>query len=182
MGVADELVTVYERFVSLPWKANVSGSEREWMLVYPPDQERRIRFRMPNFEGVTKKAGHEWVLVDVTNAFGTWLGSQEYAEGYFRDPDALNIALEGFVAFVVSLITGALQSAARPGDSVVAVVGAGSLFPFARVSDVLKRVSGNVAGRLLVFFPGEKDGSTYRLLNARDGWNYLAMPITASRE
>jgi len=31
----------------------------------------------------------------------------------------------------------------------------------------------------LVFFPGERDGSNYRLLDARDGWNYLATPIAA---
>ena len=79
MTIADELVSAYERFVSAPWKENVSGSERQWMLVYPPDHERRIRFRMPSFEGVTKKAGHEWIPVDVTNAFGDWLGGQEYA-------------------------------------------------------------------------------------------------------
>jgi len=35
-----------------------------------------------------------------------------------------------------------------------------------------------IAGRLLVFFPGEHEGNSYRLLDARDGWNYLAIPIT----
>ena len=36
-------------------------------------------------------------------------------------------------------------------------------------------------GRLLVFFPGEVEGNNYRLLDARDGWNYLATPITADK-
>jgi hypothetical protein len=40
-------------------------------------------------------------------------------------------------------------------------------------------VSPEIKGRLLVFFPGEHDGGSYRLLDARDGWNYLAIPITA---
>ena len=35
-------------------------------------------------------------------------------------------------------------------------------------------------GRLLVFFPGVYEQNNYRLLDARDGWNYLAFPITAS--
>ena len=30
---------------------------------------------------------------------------------------------------------------------------------------------------LLVFFPGEREANTYRFLGARDGWNYLAVPI-----
>ena len=36
----------------------------------------------------------------------------------------------------------------------------------------------DIAGRLVVFFPGSRDGNTYRLLDARDGWNYLAHSIT----
>jgi len=38
-----------------------------------------------------------------------------------------------------------------------------------------------VEGRLLVFFPGEyhPENHTYRLLDARDGWNYLAVPLLA---
>jgi hypothetical protein len=47
-----------------------------------------------------------------------------------------------------------------------------------RVSDVLQRISGRVEGRLLVFFPGSLERGNYRLLDARDGWNYLAIPIT----
>jgi hypothetical protein len=29
-----------------------------------------------------------------------------------------------------------------------------------------------------VFFPGVYENNNYRLLDARDGWNYLAVPIT----
>lgn len=182
MTLADDLVTEYDRFVSLPWKDNLAGPERQWMLIYPPEQERRIRFRMPDFEGATRKAGRGWVTIDLTDVFGRWLGAQEYAEDYFRDPRALSIALGGFVVYVVVQIEDVLRSAAVDDDTVVALVGVGSLFPFARVSDVLQRVSPLVPGRLLVFFPGEKEGNTYRLLNAKDGWNYLATPITVSRE
>ena len=31
---------------------------------------------------------------------------------------------------------------------------------------------------LVVFFPGQKDDNNYRLLDARDGWNYMAVGIT----
>ena len=36
-------------------------------------------------------------------------------------------------------------------------------------------------GYLLVFFPGEKEGNTYRFLDARTGWNYLAVPILSEK-
>ena len=62
----------------------------------------------------------------------------------------------------------------------VALLGVGSLFPMVRVSDLIQRVSANVRGRLLVLFPGSFEGGNYRLLDARDGWNYLAIPIVAN--
>jgi hypothetical protein len=61
----------------------------------------------------------------------------------------------------------------------VAVFGVGALFGFTRVSRVLKLVEPYIRGRLVVFFPGVYDQNNYRLLDARDGWNYLAVPITA---
>jgi hypothetical protein len=50
-----------------------------------------------------------------------------------------------------------------------------------KVSALIERVQDLVQGRMLVFFPGEVDGNSYRLLGARDGWNYLATPITAEK-
>jgi hypothetical protein len=46
------------------------------------------------------------------------------------------------------------------------------------VSALLDALNEAVAGRLLIFFPGGHEGNSYRLLDARDGWNYLATPIT----
>jgi hypothetical protein len=43
---------------------------------------------------------------------------------------------------------------------------------------VLKLVEGDVKGRLVVFFPGTLEQNNYRLLDARDGWNYMAVPIS----
>ncbi|KUK61056.1 MAG: Uncharacterized protein XE10_1518 [Methanoculleus marisnigri] len=66
-------------------------------------------------------------------------------------------------------------------SSVVAISGIGSLYGIIRVSKVVEEIVKTVPipGRLLVFFPGERDGKNYRLLKARDGWNYLATPIEA---
>ena len=63
-------------------------------------------------------------------------------------------------------------------DTVVAVQGVAGLFGFTHVSLVLKKVVNDIRGRLLVFFPGEYEDNNYRLLDARDSWSYLAMPIT----
>jgi hypothetical protein len=53
-----------------------------------------------------------------------------------------------------------------------------SLFGFARLSQILKLVERDVRGRLVVFFPGQFEQNNYRLLDARDGWNYMAVPIS----
>ena len=64
--------------------------------------------------------------------------------------------------------------------SVVAVTGLASLFDFMRVSSLIERVEDSVRGRLLVFFPGEYAGNVYRFMDARDGFNYMAVPITST--
>jgi len=49
------------------------------------------------------------------------------------------------------------------------------------MSDVMDEVAGDIRARLVVFFPGSYDEKSYfRLLDARDGWDYLAVPISAS--
>ena len=63
---------------------------------------------------------------------------------------------------------------------VVAVVGLASLFDFMRVSSLIERVEDSVRGRLLVLFPGEYQRNTYRFMDARDGFNYMAVPITST--
>lgn len=67
---------------------------------------------------------------------------------------------------------------AGPGHRGSRLSGCGTLFGLARVSSVVEGIKEAVDGRLLVFFPGEHhpENHTYRLLDARDGWNYLAVP------
>jgi hypothetical protein len=65
-------------------------------------------------------------------------------------------------------------------NSVVAVTGLASLFDFMRVSSLIERVEDSVRGRLLVLFPGEYAGNVYRFMDARDGFNYMAVPITST--
>jgi hypothetical protein len=66
-------------------------------------------------------------------------------------------------------------------NTVVALSGVGSLFGFLKIKDVVDRLAPLVEGRLLVFFPGSYENNNYRLLDGYDGWNYLAVPITADK-
>jgi hypothetical protein len=63
---------------------------------------------------------------------------------------------------------------------IVAVMGLASLFDFVRVSSLVERVEDTVPGRLLIFFPGEYAANVYRFMDARDGFNYMAIPITST--
>lgn len=182
MGAIENLAKAYERLVRLPWDQNLAGEQRAWFAIYEPTQERRLRLRVPEFEVATKNAGHGWVQVDLTDTFAHWMANHEYREAYFESPDDMTLALEDFAAAVVTLLRDALTAPSVDANTVVAVVGIGSLFGLMYASDLLKRVTPSVRGRLLIFFPGQRNGSNYRLLDARDGWNYLAVPIEAAEE
>lgn len=181
MSFVDDLVTAYRHHVGLPWRTNLSPAERVWIAVYPPEQERRLRHRLDDFAVVTSEAGHTWTTVDVTDSFGTWLAAHEYREAYLNRPDRLtSAALEAFADDVVRQVEDALTAA--DSRAVVALVGTGALYPFVRASHVIEGVEAAIQGRLLVLFPGRVDGTSFRLLDARDGWNYRATPITATKD
>jgi len=83
-----------------------------------------------------------------------------------------------FVQYAAGRLRDAITAQGVDEDTVVAVQGVACLFGFTRVSLVLKEVVKDIRGRLVVFFPGEYEDNNYRLLDARDGWNYFAVPIT----
>ncbi|MCV6004025.1 DUF1788 domain-containing protein, partial [Escherichia coli] len=83
-----------------------------------------------------------------------------------------------FPSYVAERLRNRLCSPHITDTSVVAVFGVGALFGFCRISQILKAIEADIRGRLVVFFPGQYERNNYRLLDARDGWNYLAVPIT----
>ena len=179
MSAIDRLVTNYDRQVRLPWPGNVSGKQRVWFAVYPPAEERRLLARLPQFEALTLESRHGWTTVDLTGLLPEYFSAHEYREGIFQDPGnfSANNELETLAAERVS------QACAREeadATSVVAVLGLASLFDFIRVSSLIDRVEDSVRGRLLVFFPGEYQRNVYRFMDARDGFNYMAFPITST--
>jgi hypothetical protein len=181
MSTVEGLVRAYERFVRLPWDPSLAGPQKVWFALYEPAQERRLRLRVEQFETATKAAGHGWALVDLTDAFAQWMGEQDYRDAYFEQPDLLDLALQSeFTDYVTNQVTAVLTAPAVDANTVVAMTGLASLFGLIRASALLEAVAPAIRGRLLVFFPGQREGANYRLLDARDGWNYLAVPIEAT--
>ncbi len=178
-GRIERLVKRYRQFCELPWERSVAGPQRVWFVVYDKGDERRLRARLDEFEVATKAAGHSWRHVDLIDAFGCWLAAQEYRESYFESPEDLDLLLPEFERSVTDLIAGELSRDGVDQDAVVAVSGVAGLFGFVKVSSVVETVASKVSGRLVVFFPGEHEDNNYRLLDARDGWNYMAIPIKA---
>jgi hypothetical protein len=171
-------VDQYARQLALPWRQDLSGAERVWIAVYPPELERRLRFRLGEFELATTAAGKRWLSLDLTDSFGRWLSRQEYRESYFEHPELIAPALMGYEQELIERLKSALTEEEVDENTVVALSGVGSLFPMIRVSDLIQKSAQHVRGRLLVLFPGSFEHGNYRLLEARDGWNYLAVPIT----
>jgi len=179
MGRIEDLAERYRQHISTPWQRTVSGAQRVIMIVYDKELERTLRARKLEFEQATSAANHDWVEVDLTTSFAQWMAADDYREAYFESPTDLGLKLETeFAEFVADRVRNALTLSEASENTVVAVFGVGSLFGTTRISRVIKLVEPDIRGRLAVFFPGSLDRNNYRLLDARDGWNYMAIPIT----
>ncbi len=183
MGRIEDLAEIYRRHIATPWQRTVAGAQRVVMVVYDKDLERTLRARKIAFETATREAGHDWYEVDVSAAFAEWMAADDYRDAYFASPNDLQLKLDAeFPAFVADRIRATLGNTDVTANAVVAVHGIGALFGFARASQILKMVESEIKGRLVIFFPGQFESNNYRLLDARDGWNYLAVPITLHGE
>ncbi|MFB6271383.1 MAG: BREX protein BrxB domain-containing protein [Salinibacter sp.] len=177
MGRIEDLAAEYERHICVPWQRTITGAQRVVMVVYEKHLERTLRARLGEFEQRTTRHGHPWINYDCTTLFAEWMAAADYREAYFESPDDLDMKLrDEFLDYVAEPLREQLLAA--DADTVVAMTGVASLYGFARVSDVIRSVEPDIAGRLVVFFPGTKDDNVYRLLDARDGWNYQAHCIT----
>lgn len=179
MALIEELVGFYKAHISAPWQRNLAGAQKTIFVVYPKTDERRLRARLELFEMATKESGHGWVPFDFTTVFARWMANTDYRDEYFRSPSDLTIKLEtDFVQYAAEQLRATLSDSKADEKTVVAAWGVASLYGFSRVSLLLKEVENDIRGRLVLFFPGEYENQNYRLLDARDGWNYLAVPIT----
>lgn len=179
MARLEELVARYKAHIDAPWQKNLAGPQKTIFVVYPKTDERRLRARLDEFAIATRDAGHHWVLFDLTSVFAAWMAAARYRDEYFREPSDLTIKLEtDFLQHAADQLRVLFRSQDVDDDTVVAVYGTASLFGFTRVSLMLKEIEQDIRGRLVLFFPGEYENRNFYLLDVRDGWNYLAVPIT----
>lgn len=179
------LTAAYRQHLTVPWQDGVAGIQRVIFAVYDKADELRLRASIDEFQLITQESQRNWLLIDLTNAFPEWMAKQEYREAYFESPEDLAGYQAGELTQFVNELTAQLKirlETASDHNTVVALLGVGSLFGLARVSGIVEGLKDMISGRLLVFFPGEHhpETHTYRLLDARDGWNYLAIALTGS--
>jgi hypothetical protein len=107
---------------------------------------------------------------------------EDERSAYLRDVELSEDAAQpGFRDFLTKHISVHLTSIPEPERerTVFALTGLMELYDFLHVSEVIEGLDRNFPGILTVFFPGEREGNTYRFLGVRDGWDYLAVPILA---
>lgn len=180
MARIEKLVDRYKSYIALPWRRDLAGAQRAVFVVYDKADERRLRARKDLFILATQENGHSWREIDLTQAFAEWMARTDYRDEYFAHPEDLELKLEKeFRDYIARKVRSALTAEDTDDQTVVALFGVASLFGFAHVSDLMKDIEPDIRGKIVVFFPGEYDNNNYRLLDARDGWNYLAVPITA---
>ena len=107
------------------------------------------------------------------------MAEHDYRDAYFEDTELLETALPAVFDDLVAKVRSELASHPSP-DGVVALIGAGTMFGLGdamKVSALLNAVNDTISGRLLVFFPGGVENNNFRLLDGRDGWDYMAVVI-----
>lgn len=178
----DRLKTAYSKHIHIPWRDDASPEERVIFCVYSENDELILRSRVEEFAIETRDAGHKWLHFDLTNSFSTWLTSQKYGEQYFKRPELIMSTISGYASDIEQSFRDFLAADGADENTVVAITGVGTLFGFLKVRDVVATFAPLVSGRLVVFFPGNYENNNYRLLDAYDGWNYLAVPITSDTD
>jgi hypothetical protein len=175
MNLVDRLNLALKQRLRHPWTDHQSGGECVWFLVFDPGDVRKVLAGREEFRQSTEAAGKQWVEIDISGEFNTWMSAHRYAQQYFKRPQLAQTIADDFARY----LTDRLREQVKGGDASTlhVLLGAESLYGITRLSHIIRQMEDELPGRLLVFFPGSYVDSQYRLLNARDGWNYLAVPI-----
>lgn len=178
MASVETMITAFGERVKLPWRLDEPAAGRVWILWYDKAHERRIRGRLSEFREIAERKGKGWIEFDLAPEFAQWIARQKWFERAARRPNTLSTVLPQFEDELVNRVKEALAQCG-PND-LFALTGVASLFGIMRASTLIARVADAIPGRMLVAFPGTHQNGIYRLLDARDGWNYLAVPIPPS--
>lgn len=178
----EHLLRNYTKHLSIPWSESASGTERVWYLVYPPEEERRLRAHIPAFRDVTENAAYKWIEFDLTKRFGSWLAAHPQRDRVLASPDKRLARIVGAFERDIEGDLRTVLTSEADDETLVMLVGLGSLFGVTSVSRLVKTVADDVPGRLAGFFPGRWTDQAYHLLNGPGDWNYMATPITSTPE
>ena len=139
MGRIEELANRYLNHISAPWQRSLAGDQKTIFVVYPKEDERKLRARLDLFEMATIEAGHKWKSFNFTKTFATWMVNTEYRDLYFESPEDLTMKLQtDFLQYAAQELRNALTGLEFDEKTVVAVYGVASLYGFSRVSLILK--------------------------------------------
>jgi Domain of unknown function (DUF1788) len=177
LSTVDDLLFHFRRQVTLPWRPDTAAEYRVWIMHYDKALDRRVQARLPEFEEAVRRAGHGWSVMGLAPLVAPWLAAHELFGGLVDQPDELPSILPEFESHVVAKVRERLDQLG-PNDLLV-LSGASALFGLLRVSRLTQSVADSIKGRLLLLFPGRHSEGAYRLLDARDGWSYRAVPIPA---
>jgi hypothetical protein len=178
LSTVEDLQIAFRDRLRVPWRPDEAAAGRVWMLWYDKGQDRRVRGRLGEFRELAEREDKGWRDFDLAPQFGQWVAQQKWFERAAKRPSTLSMVLPQFEDELVRRVRGALKECG-PND-LFALTGVASLFGITRASTLIVRVADAIQGRLLVTFPGTHQGGIYRLLDARDGWNYLAVPIPST--
>lgn len=179
MSKIDHLARAFADHVAIAWPASSSGAQRVVMVVYDPSDERALRRKLDLFAQGATDAGNTWVSLDLTPLIAEWLAAHRYRETYFQEPEELFESGEDRISRAISdAVKAPLCTEEHDEHAVLAIYGVAAVFGFTNLSSVIARVEHAIRGRLVVFFPGRVHEGRYRLLDARESWDYHAVPIT----
>jgi hypothetical protein len=177
MTYVDRLNQALKDRLRHPWSQDKSGGERVWFLVFDPDKLRTVLAHKEAFRLSTEAAGKRWEEIDISREFGAWMANHRYARRYFARPSLATTIADDFASALVANIKRQMDERRVDEQTLVVITGTESLYGINKLSHVTRLLEDAIPGRLLVFFPGEYREPQYRFLDARDGWNYLAIPI-----
>jgi Domain of unknown function (DUF1788) len=177
LSTVDDLLGQFRRQVSLPWSHDTARDYRVWIMHYDRTLERRIQGRLHEFEALALQSGHGWTTLNLAALVAPWFALHELFDGLVDQPDELLGLLPDFEAHVISTVRARLKVLGE--QDILALFGVGALFGLMRASTLTEKSVPEIKGRLILFFPGRHENGVYRLLDARDGWSYRAIPIPA---
>ncbi|MCP5494240.1 MAG: DUF1788 domain-containing protein [Leptospiraceae bacterium] len=182
MNRIKKLIESYSNFISVPWREGVAAEQRVIFCIYNMNDELKLRSHLGEFQLATSKANHSWFQFDLTDTFAEWMSQERYAKSFFKKPETFPDPPEYYLKYLIKKFETYLKTQEVDDNSVVCIYGVASLFGFLSVSNLVKEFSRLLEGRLVVMFPGSYENNIYRHLDAYDGWNYHAIPITSNKD